>query len=168
MVKTLEERPSGAPLDVKVDPVSSTELFIQWTPPLRDYWNGELLGYKIHWKEHHGPDNQSNVHTVNGWATNKFHLKGLKKFTTYDIIINAFNRVDIGPPSPSIIGTTKEGIPEAPPQDVLCSEISSQIMKISWKIPPKHLHGGILQGYKVFYKPLENEFNSLGKSQANK
>ncbi|XP_066247380.1 cell adhesion molecule Dscam1 isoform X2 [Euwallacea similis] len=156
VVKTLEERPSGAPLDVKVDSVSSTELFIQWTPPLRDTWNGELLGYKINWKEHHGPMNHSNVHTVNGWATNKFHLPGLKKFTTYDVTISAFNSIDEGPSSPTIIGTTKEGVPEAPPLDVMCSEISSQIMKISWKIPPPHLHGGLIQGYKVFYKPVEN------------
>lgn len=163
VVKTQEERPSGSPMDVRVEAISSTELFIQWSAPLRDTWNGELLGYTINWKEHHGPSNQSNVQTVNGWATNKFQLSGLKKFTIYDITITAFNSVDSGPPSPSIIGTTKEGIPEAPPQDIMCSEISSQIIKISWKVPPQNLHGGMIQGYKIFYKPIENQYNILGK-----
>ncbi|CAG9760391.1 unnamed protein product [Ceutorhynchus assimilis] len=163
VVKTQEERPSGAPTEIKVEAVSSTELFIQWAAPLRETWNGELLGYKVNWKEHHGPVNKTNVQTVNGWATNKLQLNNLKKFTTYDITISAFNSIDIGPSSSSIIGTTKEGVPEAPPQDIICSEISSQIIKISWKLPPPHLHGGMIQGYKILYKPIENEFDIFGK-----
>ncbi|ERL85186.1 hypothetical protein D910_02608, partial [Dendroctonus ponderosae] len=155
VIKTQEEKPRGAPTDVKVEAVSSTELSVQWSPPSRSSWNGELLGYKINWKEHHGFINQTKNDTVHGWATTKFILSGLKKFTTYDILIKAFNRMGSGPPSPNIIGTTKEGIPEAPPQNLMCSEITSQMMKISWTTPPQHLHGGLIQGYKIFYKPME-------------
>ncbi|XP_060516116.1 cell adhesion molecule Dscam2 [Cylas formicarius] len=153
-VKTQEERPSEAPKDIRVEAISSTDLFIQWSPPPRHGWNGELLGYSISWREHRGSKNQTGTQTIKGWATNKFQLSGLKKYTTYDITVSAFNGVDAGPASPTIIGTTKEGIPEAPPQDIICSEVSSQIIKISWKVPPHHLHGGLIQGYKIFYRPV--------------
>lgn len=94
---------------------------------------------------------------VKGWATNKLQLTGLRKFTKYDINVRAFNSVSSGPSSPVITGTTKEGVPEAPPQNIICSEISSQIMKISWSPPPVYSHGGIILGYKVFYRPISND-----------
>lgn len=97
--------------------------------------------------------------TVKGWATNKLQLTGLKKFTRYDITVRAFNSVSAGPSSASIIGTTKEGVPEAAPQNIACSEISSQIMKISWTPPPQNQHGGLILGYKVFYRPISSDIS---------
>jgi hypothetical protein len=45
-------------------------------------------------------------------------------------------------------------VPEAAPQNVACSPLSSQSVKVSWSPPPADQHGGILQGYKVVYKPV--------------
>lgn len=107
--------------------------------------------------------NSTKSMTVKGWATNKLQLTGLKKFTRYDITVRAFNSVSTGPSSAVITGTTKEGVPEAPPQDITCSEISSQIMKISWAPPPTARHGGHIQGYKIYYRPISNENGKFRK-----
>jgi Down syndrome cell adhesion protein len=157
IVKTQEEEPSEAPKDVRVDSVGPGELFLTWAVPARESWNGELLGYIVSWNEHGGLPNQTKSLTVKGWATTKLQLTGLRKFTRYDINVRAFNSISTGPASPTVIGTTKEGVPEAPPQDIICSQISSQSMKISWTPPPQTLHGGLIQGYKVYYRPLPNE-----------
>lgn len=114
-------------------------------------------GYIVTWSETVGSFNTTKSMTVKGWATNKVQLTGLKKFTKYDISVRAFNSISSGPSSPVITGTTKEGIPEAPPQNIMCSEISSQIMKVSWNPPPANTHGGVIMGYKVFYRPICNE-----------
>lgn len=44
MVKTQEEEPSEAPKDVRVEAVGPGELFLTWSVPQRESWNGELLG----------------------------------------------------------------------------------------------------------------------------
>lgn len=157
VVKTQEEEPAEPPRDVRVESVGPGELFLTWTVPNRESWNGELLGYIVSWNEHGAFPNQTKSLTVKGWATAKLQLTGLRKFTRYDINVRAFNSISTGPPSLTVIGTTKEGVPEAPPKDVVCSQISSQSMKISWSQPPPSLHGGLIQGYKVYYRPLPND-----------
>lgn len=44
IVKTQEEEPSEAPTDVKIQSVGPGEIFLTWSIPPRDSWNGELLG----------------------------------------------------------------------------------------------------------------------------
>lgn len=53
--------------------------------------------------------------------------------------------------------TTLEGTPEAAPQNVECTALSSQSIKITWIEPPLQFHGGIIQGYKILYRPLVHE-----------
>lgn len=158
VVKTQEEEPSEAPKDVRIDAVGAGELFLSWQVPPRESWNGELLGYIVSWNEQGKLSNNTKTLTVKGWATTKVQLTGLRKFTRYDIALRAFNSVSVGPQSPTVLGITKEGVPEAAPQDITCSQISSQSMKVLWSSPPLSKHGGIIQGYKVYYRPvlLEN------------
>lgn len=155
IVKTQEEEPSEPPQDVQVEPVGPGELFLAWKVPPRESWNGELIGYIVTWSEQ-GKHNATKTLTVKGWATTKLQLAGLRKFTRYEINVRAFNSVSAGPPSMTVVGVTKEGVPEGPPQNIECSQISSQSMKISWMPPPLALHGGRIQGYKVFYRPVSN------------
>lgn len=157
VVKTQEEEPSEAPQDVQVESVGPGELFITWKLPPRETWNGELMGYIVTWNEQGKHTNSSKTITVKGWATTKLQLTGLRKFTRYEITVRAFNSVSAGPPSVTAVGITKEGVPEAPPEDIACSQISSQSMKISWTPPPVASHGGHIQGYKVFYRPISSE-----------
>lgn len=81
-------------------------------PPPKESCNGDLLGYIVTWSEHSSSTsgvNQSKSLTVNGWATTKVQLTGLRKFTKYDISIRAFNSIASGPASVPIVGTTQEG-----------------------------------------------------------
>lgn len=42
-----EAVPTGEPREVKMVSVSSTEIQIEWKPPLQNQQNGDLLGYKV-------------------------------------------------------------------------------------------------------------------------
>ncbi|XP_044594739.1 Down syndrome cell adhesion molecule-like protein Dscam2 [Cotesia glomerata] len=160
VAKTQEEAPTESPQSVKVQSAGSGELIVTWQPPPKESCNGDLLGYIVTWSEHSSATsgvNQSKSLTVNGWATTKVQLTGLRKFTKYDISIKAFNSIAAGPASQTIVGTTQEGVPEAPPTQVTCSPLSSQSVKVSWSSPPAHQHGGIIQGYKVYYRPVPTD-----------
>lgn len=52
------------------------------------------------------------------------------------------------------MGITLEGVPEAPPQNVNCTALSSQSIKIAWTEPALQWHGGIILGYKIVYRPI--------------
>lgn len=123
---------------------------------------------------------------VSGWATTKATIKNLRKYTRYAVTVRALNSFGSGPWSAAIFGTTAEGgmffvyvwlhtyiystykfiilnfvfclaVPEAAPQNVNCTALSSQSLKISWLEPPLQFHGGIIQGYKILYRPIVNQ-----------
>lgn len=154
VAKTQEEKPSEAPRDLQIEAAGPGELFLSWNVPPRETWNGDISGYVVTWNEHGNHPNNSKTLTVKGWATTKVQLTGLKKFTRYDVNVRAFNSVGAGPASANTAGVTKEGVPEAAPQDISCSQVSSQSMKIAWTPPPIGLHGGHILGYKIYYRPL--------------
>lgn len=39
--------PSGAPLNVRAEPLTSTSVRLSWQSPRNDTWNGNLLGYRV-------------------------------------------------------------------------------------------------------------------------
>ncbi|XP_044742030.1 Down syndrome cell adhesion molecule-like protein Dscam2 [Chrysoperla carnea] len=162
VVKTQEEAPVEAPQNVQVEAGGLGELLLTWQIPSKQSWNGDLIGYIIIWNEYNNNItnyNKTNTLTIHGWSTTKAHITGLRKYNRYKIVIKAFNSVGSGPPSVPVIGTTSEGVPEASPLNIQCSQISSQSMKISW-IPPLHkYHGGFIKGYKVYYRPIPILFN---------
>lgn len=112
VAKTQEEAPTEPPQNIKVSSAGPGELIISWEPPPKESCNGDLLGYIVTWSEQSSATsgvNQSKSLNVNGWATNKVQLTGLRNFTKYDVSIRAFNSIASGPPSVPITGTTQEG-----------------------------------------------------------
>lgn len=163
VVKTHEEAPAEPPSNLKIKPGGKGELIVTWNIPNKNSWNGELLGYIISCVEEKQNINyieNTNVtnltFTANGWATTKMSIANLKKFTRYAVKIRTYNTMSAGPWSPITYGTTMEDIPEAPPQNVTCQSLSSQSIKIVWQEPPLQYHNGVLQGYKVLFRPLAN------------
>lgn len=165
VIKTQEEAPTEAPSNIQVQAGAVAELIVTWKVPQKLSWNGELLGYHVNYTEesrqqqnsiNYNSSNRtvSKTITVHGWATTKSIISGLRKFTKYSIRVRSFNSIAPGPWSTPIFATTLEGIPEAPPQSVNCTSLSSQSIKISWHEPPAQFHGGIIQGYKVLYRPM--------------
>jgi Down syndrome cell adhesion molecule len=164
VIKTQEEAPTEAPHNIQVHTGNDGELVVTWQIPQKLSWNGELLGYTVNYTEERQNINYispnrtvSKTITVHGWATTKSIITGLRKFSKYSIRIRAFNSIAPGPWSTSVVGTTLEGVPEAAPQNLNCTSLSSQSIKISWQEPPLQFHGGIIQGYKVLYRPLAKQ-----------
>ncbi|VVC97976.1 unnamed protein product, partial [Leptidea sinapis] len=62
-VTTTEEVPSGPPQEVRVEAKSSTELIVSWDPPIKDLWNGNILGYYVGFQE---LNNNSSMLSANG------------------------------------------------------------------------------------------------------
>ncbi|KAJ8960259.1 hypothetical protein NQ318_003984 [Aromia moschata] len=164
-VNTLEEVPSGAPVDIRAEAKSSTELVVTWEPPPRETWNGNLLGYHVGYQEYSGDEGngvpQSYVFKsvevrphYGGEAT----LQGLLKFTTYSIIVQAYNSRGSGPASEPVTARTLEDAPTLPPENVQCSVLNAQSLHISWEPPLLEGQNGIIQGYKVTYHSVGEWF----------
>ncbi|XP_049839470.1 Down syndrome cell adhesion molecule-like protein Dscam2 [Schistocerca gregaria] len=161
-VKTQEEAPTGTPQDVRAVNIDPDELLVTWKAPLADTWNGEILGYTIYWNTHRtvfDETNSTNKQEVRGSSTTELRLRQLKKFTKYDVYVQAFNSMGSGPLSSAVTITTREGVPEASPENITCSALSSQSVKVSWSPPPAQNHGGIIRGYKVIYRPVVTDHN---------
>ncbi|XP_055923956.1 cell adhesion molecule Dscam2 isoform X1 [Eupeodes corollae] len=169
VLKTQEEAPTEAPSNVQVQTGGESELIVTWQIPPRESWNGELIGYTVNCTEEKLNINYISVVNnslksvvVNGWATTKATIRNLRKYTRYAVMVRALNSFGSGPWSSAVLGTTLEGVPEAAPQTVNCTALSSQSLKISWLEPLLQFHGGIIQGYKILYRPCVdlNDFAS--------
>ncbi|XP_049816620.1 Down syndrome cell adhesion molecule-like protein Dscam2 [Schistocerca nitens] len=171
-VTTQEEVPTGVPQDVRAEARSSTELFVTWEPPLREHWNGNLLGYYVGYQEQPSfiPSSPSPSPTSHNYSLKTVEvgtqyggeatLQGLSKFTTYTIIVQAYNSRGAGPASDPITVKTLEDVPSLPPENVQCSALTSQSLEVSWETPPVEGRNGIIQGYKVSHQPAEEWYES--------
>lgn len=115
-VTTLEEIPSGPPLNVRAEAKSSTEIHVMWDAPDKNDCNGILLGYYVGYQianpraEDVGPTQGYSFRSVDVRAQfgGEVILERLEKFTNYSIIIQAFTSQGSGPQSPEIYATTLE------------------------------------------------------------
>jgi Down syndrome cell adhesion molecule len=143
---------------VSVDAISSTQLLVTWRSPERELWNGEILGYAIGFRKTDDAGDQAYNYSRMGSSgsesnVHEFRLTGLDKYTSYSVIILAFNTKGDGPPTKVIKAQTLEDTPSAPPQKITCSAMAWHNIQLNWLPPPaKHMHGDI-QGYKVSYEP---------------
>ncbi|XP_063908088.1 cell adhesion molecule Dscam1 isoform X3 [Zophobas morio] len=158
-VSTLEEVPSGAPIDIRAEAKSSTELVVTWEPPSRETWNGNLLGYHVGYQEVSSEETNNVAQSSYTFKSVEVRphfggeavLQGLSKYTTYGIIVQAYNSRGSGPASDPVTARTLEDAPTLPPQNVQCSVLSAQSLHISWEPPLPEGRNGIIQGYKVTY-----------------
>lgn len=112
--------PSGAPTDIHAEARSSTELFVSWEPPERELWNGNLLGYYVGYQEQSShmtisPSPSTTTHNYNFKTVEvgahyggEVVLQGLAKYTTYSIVVQAYNSRGAGPSSEHITARTQE------------------------------------------------------------
>ncbi|XP_078048429.1 cell adhesion molecule Dscam2 [Augochlora pura] len=164
------EKPGGPPRHLKVDPVSSTEFNVTWDPPDHNLWNGVILGYHVGYKEHRSSVDQYTYRTVErpistasvalGLARHampgrQYQLTNLKKFTQYNVVVQAYNALGQGPMTSEVVATTLEDVPSSPPQDIRCTALSSQSLQVSWETPPDYTLNGILNGYKVIWENMD-------------
>lgn len=116
-VTTLEEVPSGPPLNVRAEPKSSTEITVVWEAPDREHWNGILLGYYVGYQISTSPEDKE-VNPTQGFNFKtvevRSHFGGetvlgnLKKHSQYHLIVQAYTSQGSGPPSKEIAVSTLE------------------------------------------------------------
>nr|CAD7425865.1 unnamed protein product [Timema monikensis] len=153
MAVTLQEAPSGPPTDVVAEPTSSESILIRWKPPLVSYSHGEILGYQVAFREvSSATPGAQQVRSVRGRNRLEVTLPSLRQYTRYEVSVRAFNLVGSGPSSPQLYVTTLEGVPDMPPQDLRCTALTSQSVRVRWEPPPLERRNGVVEGYKVFYK----------------
>ncbi len=86
-LETAEEAPSGPPVDIRVSAVDQHTLRVAWKPPLREHWNGDILGYYVGYKKtSHGEEKPYYFETVEfireeaeGGAAHQLQVKMRKK-----------------------------------------------------------------------------------------
>ncbi|CAB3223434.1 unnamed protein product [Arctia plantaginis] len=163
---TAEEAPTGPPQDVKVDAVDKHTLRVTWKPPPPHDWNGELQGYYVGYKL--ASSNKSFVFEtvdISKESGKEHHLDimNLKTYTQYAIVVQTFNKMGSGPISGEVRAYTAEGAPSASPQDVLCTTLTAQTIRVSWVSPPLAAANGLIKAYKVVYGPSETWYDEKTK-----
>lgn len=76
-------------------------------------------------------------------------------YTEYAVVVSAFNKIGQGPQTEKVRAYTAEGTPQQPPQDVTCTTLTSQTIRVSWSSPPLETVQGVIKGYKVIYGPSD-------------
>ena len=166
-----EEAPSGPPVDIRVSPVDQHTLAVNWKPPLRENWNGDILGYYVGYKKtSHGDDKPYLFETVEFMRENgngqphehKLQISNLEVFTEYAVVVQAFNKIGQGPMSDEVLVHTAEGAPTMPPQDVTLTTLSSTSIKVTWVPPPPASAHGVIQVGLLNSRDVEREhFNVI-------
>ncbi|KAK9507868.1 hypothetical protein O3M35_007638 [Rhynocoris fuscipes] len=163
---TAEEAPSGPPQAVKVEAIDQVSLKVTWKPPEREDWNGDIQGYYVGYKLS-SSDKPYLFETVEfSKEEGKEHhliISGLKTYTQYSVVVQAFNRLGAGPMSEEKKQYTAEGIPEEPPHDPTCTTLTSQTIRVSWTSPSPTTANGIIKGYKVIYGPSDTWYDEKSK-----
>ena len=159
---TAEEAPSGPPRDVRVQYVDQSSLNITWKPPLTEEWNGAIQGYQVGYRL--AASNHSYLFETVEFSQEmgkEHHLVigNLDTYTEYSVVVSAFNKIGPGPKSKEVRAYTKEGRPKEPPQDVMCTTLTSQTIRVVWSSPPLDTVQGIILGYKVFYAPSDTWYD---------
>lgn len=107
-IRTEPQRPAGAPMNLAVRPLSSTELIVTWAPPSAELRHGEIQGFNVGYRTPNmGAYNFTTV-MGDGEDGGELLLGGLEKYTRYLIVVQAFNEVGTGPMSDSVTAQTME------------------------------------------------------------
>jgi protein sidekick len=140
--------PSSPPTQFVASARSSSEIIVQWSTPLEEHRNGQILGYILRYKLSGYKDTPWTYANATEVQRN-FLIQDLITWKEYIIQIAAFNNMGIGVYADEVKVKTKEGIPEAPPRDVKVKVLNSTSVLISWNAPNPQQINGINQGYKI-------------------
>ncbi|KAH0814325.1 hypothetical protein GEV33_008466 [Tenebrio molitor] len=114
IIRTEPQRPAGAPLNLSVRSLSSTEVIVTWIPPSPELRHGEIQGFNVGYRT--ATMGAFNFTTVMGDGEDggELLLGGLEKYTRYTIVVQAFNEVGTGPLSETVPIQTMEDVAPEP------------------------------------------------------
>nr|XP_020469940.1 protein sidekick-1 isoform X2 [Monopterus albus] len=145
---TAESVPSGPPVNVTAEAVSSTRILLTWAYLPHAQKNGVILGYKVLYseKDSEGPPS---VQVAEGEGSVSLLLGLLKKYTVYVLQVLAYTRMGDGPLSDPVTLRTREDVP-GPPVRMVFPEVRLSSIRVVWQ-PPTNPNGIIL-GYQISYR----------------
>ncbi|KAM6940425.1 protein sidekick-1-like [Xenentodon cancila] len=145
---TAESVPSGSPVNVTAEAVSSSRIMLSWSTLPQAQRNGVILGYKVlhREKDSEGPPS---VQEAEGEGNLSLLLRDLSKYTMYVLQVLAYTRMGDGPPSNPVLLRTKEDVP-GPPVRMVFPEVRLTSVRVVWQ--PPAFPNGILLGYQISYR----------------
>ncbi|XP_054160426.1 cell adhesion molecule DSCAM-like [Oppia nitens] len=168
--QTEEESPSGPPTRVQLMAIDANSIKVDWFSPPIHQINGELKGFYIGYKALNTNDPfiyktvqiKGNPDLGNAFS---LILQGLRPYTYYSVIVQAYNNVGAGPRSDEITVRTGESIPSSALTGVSCDSFSPQSISISWNSLPDEYINGVLKGFRVYYRPTDSDTKDLMKNE---
>ncbi|KAF8795950.1 Down syndrome cell adhesion molecule-like [Argiope bruennichi] len=159
--KTEEEVPDGPPTAVRAEAIGPDALRISWELPEKHLRNGNIKGFYVGYKDANSSEPYQYKTVDIASRTQKetretTDLRGLNPYSFYSIVLQAFNLKGAGPRSDPVVAMTMEDVPSVPPQQVDCMALTSQTIKVTWQSPPASAVHGVLKGYKVFYRSVDD------------
>nr|XP_046227677.1 protein sidekick-1-like isoform X2 [Scatophagus argus] len=147
-VQTAESAPSGSPVNVTAEAVSSSSILLRWSALPLAQKNGVILGYKVLYseKDSEGPPS---VQVAEGEGNTSLLLALLQKYTVYVLQVLAYTQMGDGPLSNPVLLRTKEDVP-GPPVRMVFPEVRLSSVRVVWQ-PPTNPNGIIL-GYQISYR----------------
>lgn len=168
-VRTLPAAPAFPITGLKVVPITTSSVRVEWTPLKKNLWNGDSDGgYKVVYQpiDDFGSKILTDVPKldVTGIEQRGAVLKDLTQDQNYEIVVYPFNSQGLGPGSSPFAVYVGEAVPTGEPQDFEGAAVSSTEVRLKWKAPNFGTQNGDLLGYKIFYlvtnspQPLEEGF----------
>ncbi|XP_065117105.1 Down syndrome cell adhesion molecule a isoform X1 [Paramisgurnus dabryanus] len=152
-VTTDEADPEGPPQDVTLEAITSQSIKVTWKPPLKHLQNGVIRGYQVCHREHslNGSHQFICISIEATGDTESLSLNNLKKFTEYEVVVQASNSAGPGPASSEVRATTMEDVPSRAPEKVVATASSPESISLSWQTPAREALNGVLQGFRIIY-----------------
>ncbi|KAI4892822.1 hypothetical protein NFI96_004612 [Prochilodus magdalenae] len=152
-VTTDEADPEGPPQDVTLEAISSQSIKVTWKAPQKHLQNGMIRGYQVCHREHsmNGSHQFICISVESTGETETLSLNNLKKYTQYEVVVQASNSAGPGPASSEVRATTMEDVPSRSPEKVQATATSPETISLSWLTPAKEALNGVLQGFRIIY-----------------
>ncbi|XP_024084878.1 tyrosine-protein phosphatase Lar isoform X3 [Cimex lectularius] len=154
-VRTHEDVP-GHPQEVKVKPLNSTAIHVQWKPPAEKNRNGVIRGYHIHLQEtKEEGNNKVNLNEpmkfdVLDGAMLEMNITGLQPDTMYNVQVAALTRKGDGDRSEPVSIRTPGGVPNRPTVTIKVLDRDPEVsVELEWSRPTQTY--GDLLGYRLRY-----------------
>ncbi|XP_067641974.1 protein sidekick isoform X2 [Eurosta solidaginis] len=161
VVRTLPAAPASGVSGLKVVPITTTSVRVQWSALETSTWNGDAAtgGYRILYQQL--ADFPTALQTtpktdVMGINVNNVVLSDLQQDRNYEIVVLPFNSQGPGPASPPVAVYVGEAVPTGEPRAVDAAPISSTEVRLRWKPPKQSMQNGDLLGYKIFYLVIDS------------
>ncbi|XP_047493701.1 protein sidekick-like isoform X3 [Penaeus chinensis] len=155
-VRTLPAAPTEHPTDIKVIPITTNSVRVEWTPLFPDSWSGDAKtgGYRVKYRKISDIPTAFNMQheELQNTLAREVVLQDLQRDMNYEVLVVAFNSQGESPPSAPITVYVGEAVPTGKPKNVNAEPVTSTEIKVTWEPPEEQEQNGELLGYKIFFR----------------